>query len=276
MRVRIIFNLKNKGASVPFHHQYLLAQLIKGIILRGGNQDYINFPHYNFSAIKGQTKISRNGLHYFSSKVTLVFSSPSKAFNDYFLNNLFELPKVDIGNLILTPEYVEKEHVPEFSDQCKFICISPLVLRTPSFDSEESKKFISPEDDQFSDLLYESLMARMEKYGKYTAEQIESFYKFQLVPDKDYLKKIREKQKKFARIYPVYDQDVKFEIRGYTLPFTLYADPLVQEFVFTGGLGIFTHKGFGMVDLANVDPAMRAESYELTKTGIKQKHSDLS
>ncbi|MCG8323605.1 MAG: CRISPR-associated endoribonuclease Cas6 [Cytophagales bacterium] len=270
MRVRIIFNLKNKGASVPFHHQYLLAQLIKGVILRGGKQDYVNFSHYNFSAIKGQTKISRNGLHYFSSKVTLVFSSPSKEFNDYFLTSLFELPKVDVGNLILTPEHVEREYVPEFGDQSKFICISPLVLTTPSFDNEESKKFISPEDDQFSDLLYESLMARMEKYGKYTAEQIASFYKFQLVPDKHYLKKIKEKQKKFARIYPVYDQDVKFEVRGYTLPFTLYADPLVQEFVFTSGLGIFTHKGFGMVDLANVDPVLRAENYKFSSTGIKQ------
>ncbi len=270
MRVRIIFNLKNKGASVPFHHQYLLAQLIKGVILRGGNPAFATFPHYNFSALKGQTKISRNGLHYYSSKVTLVFSSPDKDFTDYFLQNLFEMQKVDVGNLLLNPEHVEKEHVPEFNDETKFICISPLVLTRPSFENEDSKRFISPEDDQFSDLLYDSLMMRMEKFGKYSADQISSFYKFQLVPDKHYLQKIREKQKKFARIYPVYDQDVKFEIRGYTLPFTLYADPAVQEFVFTSGLGIFTHKGFGMVDLANVDPVQRAENYEFQKVSTHQ------
>ncbi len=263
MRVRIIFNLKNKGASVPFHHQFLLAQLIKGVILKGDNEEYGNFSHYNFSALKGQTKISRNGLHFFSSKVTLVFSSPSDDFIDYFLNNLFDMPKVDVGNLILTPEHVEKEKVPEFGDQTKFICISPLVLLRPSFNSEEGKKFILPEEDQFSDLLYDSLMASMEQFGKFTAEEIASFYKFQLIPDSDYLKKIKEKQKKFARIYPVYDQDAKYEVRGYTLPFTLYADPTVQEFAFTNGLGLYTHKGFGMMDLANVDPINRAENYEL-------------
>ena len=262
MRVRIIFILKNKGGNVPFHHQFLLAQLIKGILIRGGEDRYKDYGFYNFSGLKGQTKISRNGLHFYSSRVTLVLSSINQDFIDYFLKELFKFPQIEVGNLVLVPEEVEKEEQPKFEESMKYICISPLVLIIPSFHDNEGKKFISPEDDEFSDRLYEATIQRMSELGYYDEKQLSSFYKFQLVPDKKYLAKIQESQKKFARIYPVFDQDVKYEVRGYTLPFTLYAAAEVQEFVFKCGLGAYTHKGFGMLDLANIDPASRTVKYE--------------
>jgi len=273
VRVRIIFILKNKGSFVPFHHQFLLAQFVKGIILKGGEKQYKDFAYYNFSGLKGQTKVSRNGLHFYSSRVTLVLSCPDKGFVDYFLKNMFQFPQIEIGNLILIPEGVEKEEYPEINDNMKYICISPLVLLNPSFNDNEGKKFISPETDVFSDMLYESTITRMEQFGVYSPEQLSSFYQFQLVPDKVYLKKIKETQKKFARIYPVYDQDVKYEVRGYTFPFTLYAAKEVQEFVFTCGLGAYTHKGFGMLDIANSDPSKRAEVYEF-ESNLKKSNSE--
>jgi len=91
----------------------------------------------------------------------------------------------------------------------------------------------------------------MEASGKYSAEQLADFYKFQLVADKDYIHRIQSSHKKFARIYPLYDLDVKYEIRGYTFPFTLYAPQPVQQFVYENGLGYFSHKGFGMLDVAS-------------------------
>lgn len=249
---------------MPFHHQFLLAQLIKGILMQGGNPTFSQYNFYNFSGLKGQTKISRNGLHFFSSKVTLVLSSPNEQFIDYFVKNLFAYPKIEIGNLILSPDSVEKEESPELSDVSKFICISPLVLVVPGFNDSEGKRFISPESDSFSDILYESTIDRMEQFG-YTAEQLSSFYKFQIVPDSDYLARIRDTQKKFARIYPVYDQDVKYEVRGYTFPFKLYAAPEVQNFVFTCGLGNFAHKGFGMLDSANANPGKHTKIFSLNQ-----------
>ncbi len=261
MRVRLIFILKNKGAFVPFHHQYLLAQLVKGIIIQGKNEKFRDFIFYNFSGLKGQTKISRNGLHYFSSKVTLVFSCLNKEFIDYFIDELFKMSNIEVGNLILIPESAELEQPPKLSEVTKYICISPLVLIPPKFNDNESKRFISPESDEFSDRLFESTILRMEGLGSYSMEELAKFNKFQLDPDANYLRKIRETQKKFARIYPVYDQDVKYEVRGYTFPFTLYAAKEVQEFVFTCGLGAFAHKGFGMLDIANTDPSDRTTEY---------------
>lgn len=264
MRTRIVFSLKNRGAYVPFHHQYLLAQVIKGILIFGANQEYKDFTQFNFSGLKGQTKISRKGLHFFSSKVTLVFACPDKAFMDYFIAKLFEQKEIMVGNLHLIPESFGAEEPVKIRDEAKFLCISPIVLIPPSFNDESGKKFISPEGDEFSDLLYDSTLARMEATGKYSAEQITSFYKFQIVPDADYIQRIQTLHKKFARIYPLFDNDVKYEVRGYTFPFTLFAAKEVQQFVYENGLGYFTHKGFGMLDVANNDTIQQAAQHELT------------
>jgi CRISPR-associated endoribonuclease Cas6 len=240
-----------------------LAQVIKGLLIFGPEKGYVDFNQYNFSGLKGQTKVSRKGLHYFSSKVTLVFACSDKPFMDYFLARLFEQKEIIVGNLHLMPESVEQEDPVKISDESKFLCISPIVVIPAAFNDESGKKFVSPESDEFSDLLYESTLARMEIQGKYTAEQLASFYKFQIVPDQDYIQRIQASHKKFARIYPLYDSDVKFEVRGYTFPFTLYAAKEVQQFVYENGLGHFTHKGFGMLDVANNDSIQRTAQQEV-------------
>lgn len=229
----------------------------------GPEKRYVDFNQYNFSGLKGQTKVSRKGLHYFSSKVTLVFACPDKPFLDYFIARLFEQKEIIVGNLHLVPESVEEEDKVQVSDESRFLCISPVVVIPATFNDETGKKFVSPESDEFSDLLYESTLARMEATGKFTAEQLSSFYKFQIVPDQEYIQRIQASHKKFARIYPLYDHDVKFEVRGYTFPFTLYAAKEVQQFVYENGLGHFTHKGFGMLDVSNNDSIQRATQHEM-------------
>lgn len=251
---------------MPFHHQFLLAQTIKGLLMLSANKQFASYTQYNFSGLKGQIKISRKGLHFYSSKVTLVFAASDQTFLDYFLATLFEQKELMIGNLQLVPESYEKEDAVAISDSVKFLCISPVVLIPASFNDERGKRFISPESegDEFSDLLYDSTIARMESSGKYTSEQLAQYYKFQLVPDKDYINKIQTSHKKFARIYPLFDSDVKYEVRGYTFPFTLYAPQPVQQFLYENGLGYFSHKGFGMLDVANADTIRKISSQEMS------------
>jgi CRISPR-associated endoribonuclease Cas6 len=260
MRVRIVFSLKNRGASVPFHHQVLLTHFLQDQ-LRGTPFD--QYPYFHFSGLKGQTRIGKAGLQFFSTRVTLVIASPSQKFIDYLLRRVFQQVTVTIGELHLAPEFVEKERDPELGEQVKYICISPIVAMDESYDTYTAKKFVSPEDDSFSDLLYENTMRRMEQTGGFSAEQIASFYKFQLLPDRNYLQKIQADEKKFARIYTVPQGHIQHEFRGYTLPFTLFAAPGVHQFVFECGLGAFANQGFGMIDLANIDPVQRTTLYEL-------------
>jgi CRISPR-associated endoribonuclease Cas6 len=266
VRVRIIFVVKNKGGYVPFYHQSLLAQLAESLL--AGNRNFSSESEYSFSGLKGQTKVSKNGLHFYSSRATLVFSSHNPALIDFFLQNLFERGEFEVGTLQLVPESVERELPPLFRDELKCVCISPIVAVDPISNDFYAKKFITPDSDTFSDFLYESTMIRMEKSGRYTADQIASFYKFQVVPDKAYLQRIKEGEKKFARIYPIVENGNRYEVRGYTFPFALYSAPEVQQFVFECGLGYFTQKGFGMIDMTNADLTRRTEPYVLEKQAV--------
>jgi len=230
----------------------------------GGKKEFVNYTLYNFSGLKGQIKISRKGLHFYSSKVTLVFSASDRAFIDYIMAVLFEQKELLIGSLHLVPESMENEEPVAIGEAMKFLCLSPVVLLPASFNDESGKRFVLPESDEFSDSLYDSTIARMEESGRFTAEQLASYYKFQVVPDKDYINRLTASHKKFARIYPLYDADIKYEVRGYTFPFTLYAPQPVQQFVYENGLGHFSHKGFGMLDVAGHNEVHRQADAEAT------------
>lgn len=276
MRVRIVFSLRNKGAIVPFHHQHLLTQLINDVLSQGGSK-YINFEQCNFSGLKGQTKVTHSGLCFYSSKITLVLSSPEDSFVDYFLANLFHMSEIQVGQLLLSPESVVREEPPQFREEVKYVCISPIVLLSNTQQEMDTKRFISPETDAFSDILYESSMNRIEALGLATPEQIASYFKFQIVPDKGYLDKIRLEEKKFARIYAAFDEnEEKAEVRGYTFPFTLYAAPDVHRFIFNCGLGELCHKGFGMIDIADEQFHNRISPYQFNNTSTSYLETGLS
>jgi len=250
MRVRIVFELKNKGGVVPFHHQHLIADLLKAL-LQGADDALSHYQLYNFSGLKGQTQVSKKGLHFYSNRITLVLSSQNEAFIRYVLDKIFSQSSLQIGDLWLRPEMVERELMPHFGNESKYLCISPLVLVSPEQQSSMAKRFVFPADDAFSDYIYDATMTRLEQSGLFSASQIASFYQFQVVPDAAYLSKIKQSSKKFARIYTIQDRNRKIELRGYTFPFTLYADPLVHQFIINCGLGAYTHRGYGMVDAVN-------------------------
>lgn len=265
MRVRVIFSLINRGASVPFHHQLVLSEFIKGV-RRELAPEFNEFDVYAFSGLKGQTKVGRSGLHFFSAKVTLVLSSPDEKFLNALLSKMFEKKRIFLSKLELVPESVEKEINPDLQGEMKFICISPLVPTAEELDEHYVTEYIDPLDDKFSDLLFESTISRMELFGGCSAEELASFTRFQVIPDKSYLTRLRDLGKKYSRMYTTYDSGVDLELRGYTMPFTLYADPKVQNFVFECGFGEYTNLGFGMIDIANVNPIGRCEVYEEYKT----------
>ena len=270
MRVRLIFDLVNKGAALPFHHQYVISEFLNPYI-----KPYLSSikepskAFYNFSSLKGQTSIGVEGLRFFSSRVSLVFSSTDPALIKSMVQKLFSEPQVNLGDLILKPIHVDTESAISFKNEMHYICLSPLAVASPKENPIDAKRFIHPSFDIFSDALYENTLNRMEQ-ASLTPEEIAEYFQFQLVPDKEYLARIKDGEKKFARVFPVFINNEKYEVRGYTFPFTLYAHPKVQEFIFTSGFGILTEKGFGMLDIANTDNHHRGTPYLLKeiKTSI--------
>tara|TARA_Y100000310_G_scaffold344352_1_gene456678 strand:+ start:168 stop:971 length:804 start_codon:yes stop_codon:yes gene_type:complete len=254
VRVRITFNVKNRGGLVPFHHQFLISEIFREILVENGDESFRNYTFYSFSGLKGQTRLSRNGLRYNSKKVTIVVSSVSEPFIRHLVSLILKENELRIADLYLEPELAEEEVSVSLDGESKFLCISPIVLLSP--DSDSAKDFISPFSDDFSDYLFENTINRMSSFG-IDVDSIPDVQKFQLLPDKDYLSKLKASNKKFARIYPVYYQGQKQEVRGYTFPFTLFAAPEVQAFVYTCGIGAMCCKGFGMLDVTNSNPVER-------------------
>jgi len=265
MRARFIFDLVSKGAELPYHHQYLITEFLTPYI-----QHYLKSSkepsgiYYNFSALKGQTAIGKEGLRFYSNKVSLVFSSNDEALVASVIHQLFNEKEVTLGKLVLHPICVDQEIPVTFATEMKYICLSPIALIRPEENPIDARRFIHPSYDTFSDALYESTMNRMERAGA-TAEELGQYFQFQLIPDKEYLNRIKDSEKKFARNYPVFIHNEKNEVRGYTFPFTFYAHPKVQEFIFHCGFGVFTEMGFGMLDIANTDLHLRTIPYPIQK-----------
>ena len=192
-----------------------------------------------------------------------MLASRNVDFIDYILFNMFKMQKLQLGDLELGPERVELEKIPDLSAYEKFICLSPIVLARPSLTDDQAVAFINPQSDEFSDRLYDLAMQHVESQGLFDEAAMADFNQFQVVPDKVYLDKLVENNKKFSRVYSTYDQDIKFDVRGYTFPFYFYGAKELKEVLFIDGLGAIPHKGFGMIDLANEDPNNRVEEYPI-------------
>jgi CRISPR-associated endoribonuclease Cas6 len=257
VRIRVIFLLQNKGAVVPFHHQYLIYDKVTELM--GDSMEGLEHPELCFSGIKGQTGVNKHGLQYFSSRITIVFSSPNAAYMRQLLDRIFSLKQLSIGNLLLVPEYAEEEQIPQLEAKAKYLAISPIVILAPTSDVEFSKRFVNPVEDEFSDLIFNATMHRMQSSGMYSRYEMERFSTFQVLPDMDYLNRMKAGEKKFSRIYPVMVEGQKLEVRGYTFPFELYAAPEVQQFVLLSGIGALCSMGFGMLDVANQSLAPNAQ-----------------
>lgn len=210
---------------------------------------YSKFKTFCFSGIKGQMKIGKDGIHILSSKITIVFSSMKDDFIFNLIKKIFSYKRVELMNLKVRPESVEIENPIELNTQQKYLCISPIAYADPRRTDIDPKRYVLPQSDEFSDLIFESTMQSMEKSGLYSPEQLSKFYRFQIVPDAEYLSKVKEEEKKIARVYNTYINDARYELRGYILPFTLFAEPDVHHYIYNCGIGAITNEGFGMVDV---------------------------
>jgi CRISPR-associated endoribonuclease Cas6 len=186
MRVKITFlRAKDSNASVPLHHQKLVSSFVEFLITEIGQRP----AFYNFSSLKGTSKVQNGFVRFMSSKVSLVFSSNDDAFVKAFMEKLMDKKMVHIGKLMLTPKAYQVVDAPVFATQMKYVCISPVVLVDPQLDSQGAMEIADPTSHDFSDLLYNAVADHMEKSG-YTDEQLNAYAEFGAVPDAHYMHKV--------------------------------------------------------------------------------------
>ncbi|MCS7028061.1 MAG: CRISPR-associated endoribonuclease Cas6 [Bacteroidia bacterium] len=249
MKVKIILNKQSKYGLVPFNHLNELYQLILGImeskysvfepIIKPYAKTHRDFNLFTFSGIKGFSKVENNALNFQSKKLSWVISSPIEAFLDKVLDELFRMPVIKIGDILVNPIQTEVIPAPNFHRAIKYLALSPLVL------DREEQNIHSPESETFSDKLFDSTIRRMiEFYGD--SLPYNQMTEFQFIPDKEYLERMKNQRKEVAREYTT----VKYgKVKTYLMPFVLYAHPKIHEFVWDTGVGDITEEGFGGVDV---------------------------
>lgn len=245
MRIKISFLREHSSAnSIPLHHQKLLADSLSEIT------DTITADRnmFNFSSLKGTSKIQNGFMRFLSSKITLVISSRNPEFAEALVKKIFDQPFLAVGKMNLTPKTYEVIPDPSFQTKMRYLCISPLILFNPDTDPEKAQEIIDPTSHQFSDILYNSTLDRMERAG-YPETSLNEFAEFEATPDMEYVQKIHETGKKYARFYKSSKGN---NMMGYLLPFTLHAHPEVHKYIWESGLGVLTDEGYGMVDLVKI------------------------
>lgn len=190
-------------------------------------------------------------MHFLSSKLSLVISSDNAEFIQALVKKIFEKPMVIIGKLELIPKSYIEIPEPEFKTKMKYIGISPLVLVDPDKDEMGAQAQMDPTSHEFSDFLYNSLLDRMEQHG-FTEQELNEFAVFEAFPDKDYVEKINQSGKKYARIYKNNSDKI---MMGYLLPFTLHAHDKVHKYIWDCGLGVLSNQGYGMIDIVVAEEA---------------------
>jgi CRISPR-associated endoribonuclease Cas6 len=242
MRIKISFvRDQNSSNSIPLHHQKLLSSALHE---RVSSFSLEPLP-FNFSSIKGTSRIQNGYMRFLSTKVTMVISAADADFCNKIVDEIFSRPYLTIGKLNIMPRFKEIIADPPITKRMRYICISPLILFDPKIDQAKAQELINPNTKEFADALYNVVMDQMEKAG-YTEEQLAQYAEFESQPDKEYVEKVQDSGKKFARFYKCSEG---FTMLGYLLPFTLYAHPDVHDFIWKNGIGVLNNEGYGMVDV---------------------------
>lgn len=242
MRIKISF-LRDQAStnSIPLHHQKLLSTALHEIATAISPEPVA----FNFSSIKGTSRIQNGFMKFLSTKVTLVLSSSDENFIQKFVDEIFTRPYISIGKMNLIPKHRDIIIDPEFQKRMRYLCISPIVLLNPDLEPEKTQDMVSPVSHEFSDALFNGTLDRMEAAG-YTEDKLSQYAEFEVKPDREYVEKIQDSGKKFARFYK---SEAGNTMVGYLLPFTLYAHPDVHDFVWKNGAGVLTEQGYGMIDI---------------------------
>ncbi|NBV13894.1 MAG: hypothetical protein EBS07_07490 [Sphingobacteriia bacterium] len=245
MKVRFHFRRIGKGNAVPVYHQPLMAANIRAWILDCFQDPYdISFDLYTFSSLKGLNKCESNFLFFHTNQIHVMISTPNEQWLKRLVEYVMQLEKFQVHDMVLSPEAYEYAEVLQLKEETRYVSLSPMVLFDPTVKPGAPVDLLNPYSEQFSDLLYDTLLDRMESY-RWGNFKYENYSRFQVVPDSAYIEKLKVNKKKLGRVLDVGEKKVK----AYLFPFTLYAHPDVQNFVYDAGIGTLGNEGFGCLDL---------------------------
>jgi CRISPR-associated endoribonuclease Cas6 len=251
MRTKIsLIKVQGNAGLVPLHHQQIVSAFMEDMIREAGQTT----ERYIFSSLKGTSKVQNGQIRFLSNKVTLVIGSSDRDFLNKINEKIAEKKNHNIGKLSVMAKALEEIPDPDFKTVMKYVCISPIIPAPAVEDGSPEPMALDPMSHEFSDMLYSVVIDNMEKAG-FSEADLNSFAEFEVTPDVNYVNKLNEGGKKFARIYKNNQNKL---MMGYLLPFTMHAHPTVHKFIWESGLGLYGTHGYGMIDI--VQPEGRKKS----------------
>lgn len=228
MRLKVSLNPDpRKGVLIPFDYQYELASAIMRVFQLAGHDVHGKRCFYTFSRLFGG-RVEDRGLR-FEHGASLVFSSPDFREVNAFLVGLLELGQLELFRVRFEVERVEVFPTPA-SPKATLKTLSPVTVYSKD---RGKRRFYSPEEAKFSEVLSETVLGDFQLFSKKTGS-------FSVV-------KVANWKRKKLEI-----KDTSYT--AYEVELTVAGDPEVVKFAVESGLGKKRKLGFGCVEVVEVSP----------------------
>jgi len=256
MRLKIKVKLEKTG-DIPFNYQYQLHAALYQII-RKSSLDYSTFLHdTGFIDEKKNLKLFTFSRCYFKdikltkygfSKVNqfqFYFSTPIEKSLEHLVLGIFsdQTFSLQFGKNKFTCyiEHVETMKEPEFKNEMKFLCLSPVAIASndEKYSGKHYLDYMNP--DERAGFVEGIKLNLMRKYKLVAKENLKS-NSFDFSFDPEYIIKRQGKIKK----------NIKFKnnrIIAMDAPFTISTNPELIKIGYECGLGSENSAGFGMIGI---------------------------
>jgi len=263
MRFKLTAEFLGKSPYIlPINYQYELSAWLYKIIHRGdkdfavwlhkhgymdSKRQYKLFTFSNLSLDKFRAQNDRLIIENPEAKLIVSFYAGEAA--EPFIKGLFMNSEGSIGDKQSRVNFritnVETLPVPSFNDEQTFNTLSPLVVSKLADSMEGKPKFLSPEDDNFEEILFQNLV------NKYTAWLLSAGGKektINLKTSNNFSFKLLNKPKsRLITIKSGTEQQTK--VRGYMFRFSLKAPVDILKLGYQSGFGEKNSLGFGCVEI---------------------------
>lgn len=260
--------------QLPLNYQYPLSAWIYKTFNEGDpafaewlhTQGYTNGKHhykmFTFSWLdipKVKLDKQQQCLVINSHEVYLTFSLPMEDAAETFIKGLFQDRECWLGDRNVRADFqvssVEKLPEPELGTEASFRCLSPICLSAPKEKNDKLyAQYLSPEDDGYTDQLFNNLIHRYQTACQYQEEErpprfwkpwrpeaadeeAEAPFDFQL---------LNKPKSKLVTVKAGTNYETK--VRGYQFDFKLKAPAELLRFGYEAGFGEKGSLGFGCVE----------------------------
>jgi|WetSurMetagenome_2_1015567.scaffolds.fasta_scaffold29263_1 CRISPR-associated endoribonuclease Cas6 len=264
MRFRLILSVNrsnNSSGILPINYQYELSSWIYKTINKsdgkfshwlhdtGYTRQNRKFKLFTFSNLYPEKyKVEGDRLKLLSDQVSLVASFYLPAAVEHFITGLFRAQEFSLGDTVSSVDFgvsrIEKLPEVDFGKEMKFRTVSPVVISISESGESRHARYLSPLEEQYSDLLAGNLV---NKYIALAEGGIEVL-KGTGVDHEVALKVLGQPRQKLIKIKAGTAEQVF--LKGYLFDFMLRAPAELMRIGYYGGFGEKNSLGFGCCEIS--------------------------